>query len=240
MDGALTAADTEDVTVEDELAVSPTGFEVGVSQGMVADLTPAYDQAIQRLREQRKGLSARERLGALLVGFGQPTRGKRWQDAAANAGAAVMEAKLQRRKEDADRRRELERLMSAREVAQIRAGAKGAATGPTNDIVVALGRRPNSDEIKRIGYAQRLWPEMSPQDLVKMLYHPKVETFMLRPSVVTSAATQGMDPGAALESLGTAVGAPTLGEFLTEARKVNPGVSDAELTTYYNTKYGER
>jgi hypothetical protein len=32
---------------------------------------------------------------------------------------------------------------------------------------------------------------------------------------------------------------PTLGKFLEAARKANPGVSDGELTKYYNQKYGQ-
>lgn len=123
MVGALTAADEEDFVYDEEAQVTPTGYEVGVSEGMVADLTPAYDAAIQRLREQRRGLSARERLGALLVGLGQPTRSGRWQDQVANAGSLLFQQSLARRQEDEARRRELERLMNAREVAKIRSGA---------------------------------------------------------------------------------------------------------------------
>lgn len=34
--------------------------------------------------------------------------------------------------------------------------------------------------------------------------------------------------------------APSLGVWLTQARQSNPGVSDADLTAYYNTKYGKK
>lgn len=249
MFGALTAADPDEF-IEEDIEATPTGFEVGVSEGIVADLTPAYDAAIKRLREQRGGLSAKERLGALLVGFGQPTRHGKWQESLGNASQMLFQQSLARRKEDEDRRSQLEKLMSAREVAKIRANATteaariraekaAAASGEGSPIVAALGRKPNADEVKRIGYAQRLWPELPPQEIAKMLYHPKVEVFMLRPSVVSGAASQGFDVDAALGTLGQGVGAPTLNEFLIEARKANPGVGDADLTAYYNKKYGE-
>jgi len=38
----------------------------------------------------------------------------------------------------------------------------------------------------------------------------------------------------------TAVTAPTLNDFLAKARKANPGTSDADLTAYYNKKYGKQ
>jgi hypothetical protein len=35
------------------------------------------------------------------------------------------------------------------------------------------------------------------------------------------------------------VAKPSLNEFLPAARKANPGVSDADLDKYYNSKYGK-
>ena len=124
MFGALTAADPTDEFLEEDIEESPTGFEVGVSEGIVADLTPVYDAAIQRLRQQRQGLSAKERLGALLVGFGQPTRHGKWQEGVSNAASLLFQQSMGRRKEDEARRSELERLTNAREVAKIRSSAQ--------------------------------------------------------------------------------------------------------------------
>jgi hypothetical protein len=51
-----------------------------------------------------------------------------------------------------------------------------------------------------------------------------------------------LEPGVEPEAAPTAAPArakPTLGKFLEAARKANPGVSDGELTKYYNQKYGQ-
>lgn len=146
--GALTAADgfTDPDALEEEQRSAPTGYEVGVSSGIVADLTPVYDAAIRRLREQRQGMSARERLGALLVGFGQPTRSGKWQESVGNASQLLFQQSMARRKEDVDRRRELERLMNAREVARIRSQASveaakvraGAPPKPSQRVQVSV------------------------------------------------------------------------------------------------------
>lgn len=200
MIGPLTAADTESELFEEEVEQTPSGYEVGVSEGVVADLTPVYDQAIARLREQRRGLSARERLGALLVGFGQPTRHGKWQEGAANAAQLLFQQSIGRRKEDEDRRRELERLTNAREVAKIRsnaaieaakirAGAKG--DGAASAIVSALGRKPNADEVKRIGIVSNRRPNFTPEEVVKSMYEPWVERLIVSPQIGAAAAGAG-------------------------------------------------
>jgi hypothetical protein len=51
-----------------------------------------------------------------------------------------------------------------------------------------------------------------------------------------------LEPGVEPEAAPAAAPArakPTLGKFLEAARKANPGVSDGELTKYYNQKYGQ-
>jgi hypothetical protein len=56
-----------------------------------------------------------------------------------------------------------------------------------------------------------------------------------------SQPTQGQPaPNApAQQQQAAPVAKPSLNEFLNEARKANQGVSDADLTTYYNNKYGK-
>lgn len=121
----LTAADPDEdafaLDIEEEQ--TPTGYEVDVSEG-VADLTPVYDAAIQRLRAQRGGMSARQRLGALLVGFGQPTRHGKWQEGVSNAALTMFQLSQQQRERDERRREQLERLQTQREVAGIRSKAQ--------------------------------------------------------------------------------------------------------------------
>lgn len=62
-----------------------------------------YRKASERLRAQRSGLSGREQIGSLLVGFGQPTQSGRWQDAVANAANTLLQQKLKSRDRDASR-----------------------------------------------------------------------------------------------------------------------------------------
>lgn len=130
MPGPLTAADdynfdetdygVDGVTNED-VNVSPYG--VDVSSG-IADLSPVYDAAIQRLKDQRSGLSSRERLGALLVGFGQPTRHGKWQEGVSNAAQVLFQQSTAQKTADEKRRSELERLQNARDIAGIRTKAQ--------------------------------------------------------------------------------------------------------------------
>jgi hypothetical protein len=51
------------------------------------------------------------------------------------------------------------------------------------------------------------------------------------------AAPQGQPAPAQQQA--APVAKPSLNEFLDAARKANPGVSDAELSKYYNSKYGK-
>lgn len=195
MFGALTAADPDEF-IEEDIEATPTGFEVGVSEGIVADLTPAYDAAIKRLREQRGGLSAKERLGALLVGFGQPTRHGKWQESLGNASQMLFQQSLARRKEDEDRRSQLEKLMSAREIAKIRANATVTAAEKRAAATAAGatgGGRLNSDQIKRMGYAKRVFPGVPETELVSKLYEPVIDRLMTAPQIAASAAGAGYD-----------------------------------------------
>ena len=198
MIGPQTAADIDNEFAVEEMEQTPSGYEVGVSEGVVADLTPVYDAAIQRLREQRRGLSARERLGALLIGFGQPTRHGRWQDAAANAAGMLFQQSLGRRKEDEDRRRELERLTNAREVAKIRSNAtieaariRAAKNGGSDTLLTALGHKPNADEIKRLGIVRNRRPNFTPEQAVQSMYEPWVDRILVAPQIGAAAAGAG-------------------------------------------------
>jgi hypothetical protein len=196
--GALTAADNPDSleVFEEEQELTPQGYDIGVSEGIVADLSPAYDAAIQRLRDQRRGLSARERLGALLVGFGQPTRTGKWQEGASNAASVLMSQAGERRKEDETRRREIDRLMNAREIAKMRSNATLEAArlrGSSSSAGTVGGRKLNADEVKRFGYAKRLFPGKTDEELVGMLYEPGVDNLMQQPQINAALAGGGYD-----------------------------------------------
>lgn len=244
MDFGVDGVETEDVNVETD------PYAVDVS-GAVADYTPVYQRAIERLRSQREGMTSRQRLGALLVGFGQPTRSGKWQESLGNASQLLFQQTLAQRERDERRREKLAELESRMDVAgvrtkaqieaaRIRADAAKAKVGATDPITLALGHKPDADERRRIGHALRLFPGKTGQDLVGLLYSPKVNFMMMQAGVAGAAANGGNDPRAALKSVQSAIDVPTLEEFLVTGRADNPGVSDAELTAYYNKEYGGR
>lgn len=108
---------------EEEISIDAPGFEeedeeiaVSAPPAMAPSLTPddissVYSQAAQLLRQQRQGLSTREKLGALLIGAAQPTRGGRWQDMVVNAGSSLAQRTLSSRKEEEARRQQLAGLL---------------------------------------------------------------------------------------------------------------------------------
>lgn len=71
------------------------------------------------------------------------------------------------------------------------------------------------------------------------------EEYKRRRIAETVALYPGVDPASVMASIGggrapsSAPTKPTLSEFLEKARKVNPGVSDGELTKYYKENYGK-
>lgn len=213
MPGPLTAADDfniEDYSVNangvdsvDDLNVDQTPYGVDISNG-VADLSPVYDAAIQRLKAERGGLSNRERLGALLIGFGQPTRHGRWQEGVSNAANVLFQQTLAQKTSDEKRRSELERLMNARDIAGVRSAAtikaaeiRAAASGATKGSIAALGHKPNADEIKRMGIIQNRRPNYTPEQVVKEMYEPWVENLLLQPDLAKAAITGGYPEDAA-------------------------------------------
>lgn len=187
---------------------SPGDFAVGaMGSGMSPnDIAGVYTQAADLLKQQRRGLSGREKLGALLVGFGQPTRSGHWQEAVGNASQLLLQQTLAQRAKDDERRQQLANMLlrgkiadsqnaRALEVARIKAQGSGAATG-----------KLDADQKKRLGYVQLQNPEMPIEEAIKHLYDPHIDYMMMRPGIISSAASGGFDPRAALESTEAAIG----------------------------------
>lgn len=214
MPGALTAADEDfDLGVgadEEEMAggsgADPYAIDVA-SSGGIADLTPAYDAAIARLRQQRAGMSTKERLGALLVGFGRPTQSGKWQEAASNAAQQLLQQRLLDRERAEKRQTELDRLMGARDVAGIRSKAQIEAARIRAGAVGkgGAGGLKDADQRKRFGYAKMLFPGKTDEEYMGLLYSPKIDYMMMRPGVASSAASQGVDVSEALGSVESAI-----------------------------------
>lgn len=223
--GALAGSDAED-------ALTPEDFSVGAAG--TSGIGAAYDAAIKRLLAQRSGLSTRERIGAALVGFGQPNR-HGWRGGVSNAAQVLLQQSLMARKEDEARRAQLEKLMLGRDVASARAASA---------LEIAKLKKPepklaaDTDQRMRLGYARRLFPGKADDVLVaqNLLYDPRVDKAMFQVYGARAAAGAG-EP---VEEVEVAPEGPTLEVFLPEARKANPGVPDEELIAFYNKKYGGR
>lgn len=198
MAGPLTAAD--DYTFEETEDLGMDGMDLGFEEMSVEPIgagtdgiAGAYDAAIERLRAQRSGLSGKERIGALLVGFGQPTRSGKWQEGVANAAQLLLQQKLASRQADEARRMKLEELMARRDVDVAKAGnARDLATIRAN-AAAGKGKSLNAEQIKRMGYAKRAFPGKSDEELMTMLYEPVIDRLMVAPQIAASAASGGYD-----------------------------------------------
>lgn len=208
----LTAADDEDIgfdigaDAEDDMLTGGVGYAVQAPGSVLdpTDLSPVYDAALQRLRAQRSGLSGKQRLGALLVGFGQPTRHGKWQEGAANAALMLSQQTLAAREQDEKRRLKLEELMTQRDIA----GARSKGALEIARMKAGQGGKLNADQVKRMGYAQTLFPDKSEEELRRLLYSPKVDYMMMRGGVAAAAASQGLAVGDALHSVEDAIAPP--------------------------------
>lgn len=110
--GPLSFEEDLDAAADDEMLA---GEDLAVGALGSSGISAAYDAAIKRLLAQRSGLTSRERLGAALVGFGQPSP-HGWRGGVANASQALLAQSLQERKQDELRRAQLEKLMLGRDV----------------------------------------------------------------------------------------------------------------------------
>lgn len=187
--GPLSFEDDEEAlaTGADEMLA---GEDLTVGALGASGISAAYEAAIKRLLAQRSGLSSRERLGAALVGFGQPSR-HGWRGGVANASQMLLQQAMQARKQDEERRAQLEKLMLGRDVAS----AKDATALKVAEI--RANKPPklanDTDQRMRLGYAKRLFPNLSEDEIVKrnLLYDPRVDQQMFRVYGARSAAMAG-------------------------------------------------
>lgn len=124
----LTAADEYDFEVEGEtpdggFAVQGVGEDFDQKFAEQSQIAAALGQAAEALKAQRSGLSGRQRLGALLLGFAQPTKRGKWQEYVVNAATALGQRSVAQQALDEKRRQELARMENAQKIAMIRANA---------------------------------------------------------------------------------------------------------------------
>jgi hypothetical protein len=67
-----------------------------------------------------------------------------------------------------------------------------------------------------------------------------VKDYMVKPADAAPAAPVAKPAAPISKPAAPVATAPSLNEFLAAARKSNPGVPDADLTAYYNKKYGKK
>lgn len=234
--GPLSYGEEEDDTLgleEEGVSDLLAGDALSVGATGASGIGAAYDAAIKRLLAQRQGLSRSQMVGAALLGFSQPSR-HGWRNSVVNAANMVSKQALSEREKDEKRRAQLEKLMMGRDIAS----AKDATA---LEVAKIRSNKPpklanDTDQRMRLGYAQRLFPGKTPEQIVgeNLLYDPRVDKAMFRVYGVRAAAGAGED----VDEVEVAPEVPTLEVFLVAAREANPGVPDAELTAYYNKKYG--
>lgn len=242
--GPLTAADDDDTSGALDVSFDPAtsgGYNLDQTDDLSADypgassIAAGYRAAVERLKAQRAGLSGDEKLGALLLGFGQPVRrGGNWRDSVSNAAQSLMANTLAAKKDD-----------RAREALIAKYTAEAGPKAATGQAALDRANKP-ADLVKdgqqrtRLGYARNIFPGLTDKELVEgnYLYDPKVEKLLLRLYGARSAAAVGEEVDDEDVAPVTPAEAPALDVFLVEARKANPGVSDDDLTAYYHKKYG--
>jgi hypothetical protein len=122
------------------------------------------------------------------------------------------------------------------------AGQYGVATALArpNGAVFAQQKELNTNAIKLLPQILGLDPAGQITDPVTKKQRPPTHAEIARGIQI---AKQTLDPalasaGGGAPAAAAATATPTLQQFLEAARSNNPGVSDADLTAYYNNKYG--
>lgn len=235
--------DYQDDTPDDEapgaLGASSSTLGVTPSGGDYSGIIAKLNQATQRLKDQRSGLTTQQKISALLTGFGQPAAHNGWQSALGNAAANLQAQTLAKSKTDATRDDLITKydLMAAHYGAQNQAGmARTAemAQAAKDKATAAAGKAqtPDNEARFRLGMAKLYFPGVSEADIIarNLSYDPKVNGAALNWRAANSMAASGdvLPPPAP----------PTLADFLVKARAANPGVSDTDLRGYYIKKYG--
>lgn len=133
MVGALSVDDTlsgddGDLSLDGVAPAAPDYAALSAKLGAPNDIAAGYQAAIDRLKAQRSGLSNREKLATLLIGFGQPTT-HGWREGVSNAAGALLKQSQTAQDDDAKRQAliakyqaEMGSKVNAGQVAMMRAG----------------------------------------------------------------------------------------------------------------------
>lgn len=186
----------------------------------------AYDQAIANLRAQRTGLSTKEKLSALLAGFGTPTPGGIGNQLS-NAARSLLLQKAQANKLDQARQALISKYLADKGVKMTTAADAEAKAAEKS-----TSGAPNPEEKVRLGYARNYFPNVPDDQIMarNLMYDPKVNTAILGWKQATPMAAAG--------DVQPSVAPPTFVEFMTKGRELNPGASDADLRALYVHKFG--